>query len=303
MMLHQLFSIILTALAALVWGLLLGGLSRMVTARIHGRIGPRVSQNFIDLWKLFRKRTSIHHGTMFWMAPMFRLTGGIGVLLLVPLVVGGTVVVNMSFSGDLLMVLYFMFFGCLGMALGAGDSGQPYAVIAVSRGLSQMSSYELSFSAAVLVLAAGIGTLSIEDIVASQQGGMLSWHVFRFPFASAAALITFLPMQMAYPFSIVLAPQEIPIGPPTEYSSRFLSLMFSGRAIFGVAKLVLFVNLFFGGASNWVTLLLKTFLLYMFPVFVSPVFPRFRTEQRIRFLWFVPTALAAVDLVRVMVAG
>jgi len=293
-------SVTVTSAAALTWGLLLGGISRMVTARIHGRIGPRMTQNFIDLWKLFRKRTSIHHGTMFWLAPMFRLTGGIGVLMLVPLVVGGTVIENLSFSGDLLLVVYFMFFGCLGMALGAGDSGHPYAVIAVSRGLSQMSSYELSFSVVVLVLAAGLGTLSIGGIVAAQQGGILSWNAFRFPFATAGALITFLPMQMAYPFSIVLAPQEIPIGPPTEYSSRFLSLMFSGRAIFGVAKLVLFVNLFFGGASSWPSLLLKTFLLYMFPVFVSPVFPRFRTEQSVRFLWFVPTALAAIDLVRVM---
>lgn len=299
-MTRLILSVTVTSAAALTWGLLLGGISRMVTARIHGRIGPRMTQNFIDLWKLFRKRTSIHHGTMFWLAPMFRLTGGIGVLMLVPLVVGGTVIENLSFSGDLLLVVYFMFFGCLGMALGAGDSGHPYAVIAVSRGLSQMSSYELSFSAVVLVLAAGLGTLSIGDIVAAQQDGILSWNAFRFPFATAGALITFLPMQMAYPFSIVLAPQEIPIGPPTEYSSRFLSFMFSGRAIFGVAKLVLFVNLFFGGASSWPSLLLKTFLLYMFPVFVSPVFPRFRTEQSVRFLWFVPTSLAAVDLIRVM---
>jgi NADH-quinone oxidoreductase subunit H len=294
-------SVALTSIGALAWGLLLGGVSRMVTARIHGRIGPRPTQNYIDLWKLFRKKSSIHHGTMFWLAPMFRITGGIGVLLLVPLVAGNSLIVNMSFAGDLLLVVYFMFFGCLGMALGAGDSGHPYAVIAVSRGLAQMSSYELSFSAVVLVLAAGLGTLSIREMVAAQQGGILSWNAFRFPFATAAGLITFLPMQMAYPFSIVLAPQEIPIGPPTEYSSRFLSFMFSGRAIFGVAKLVLFVNLFFGGAGSWPGLLLKTFLLYMFPVFVSPVFPRFRTEQSIRFLWFVPTALAAVDLVRVLI--
>ena len=135
----------------------------------------------------------------------------------------------------------------------------------------------------------------------AQQDGILSWNLFRYPFATMAALITFLPMQMAYPFSIVLAPQEIPIGPPTEYSSRLLSFMFSGRALFGVAKLVLFVNLFFGGASTWVGLLFKTFLLYMFPIFVSTVFPRFRTEQSIRFLWFVPTSLAAIDLFRIMI--
>jgi NADH-quinone oxidoreductase subunit H len=300
-MLANLLSIVLTSFAALVWGLLLGGISRNVTARIHGRIGPRFYQNFIDIWKLFRKRSSIHHGTMFWMAPIFRLTGALCVLLMVPLVVGESVTYNMSFAGDVFLLVYMMFFGCLGMALGAGNSGHPYGVIAVSRGLAQMSAYELSFSAAVIVIAAGLGTFRVEGIVAAQQAGITSWNIFRFPFASAAALLAFLPMQMAYPFSIVLAPQEIPIGPPTEYSSRLLSLMTSGRAVFGTAKLLLFVNLLFGGASSWWSLLLKTFLLYMYPVVVSSVFPRFRTEQSIRFLWFVPTALALVDLVRVMV--
>ena len=300
-MFQNILSILLTTLGALVWGLLLGGISRTLRARIHGRIGPRITQNFIDTWKLFRKRSSIHHGTMFWMAPMFRITGAICVLLMVPIVVGQNVTWNMSFAGDVFLLIYIMFFGCLGMALGAGNSGHPYGVIAVSRGLAQMSSYELSFSAAVIVLAVGLGTFRVEGIVAAQQAGITSWNIFRFPFASAAALIAFLPMQMAYPFSIVLAPQEIPIGPPTEYSSRLLSLMFSGRAIFGAAKALLYVNLFFGGASSWWSLLLKTLLIYMYPVFVGAVFPRFRTEQSIRFLWFVPTTLALVDLVRLMV--
>ncbi len=293
-------SIALTILGALTWGLLLGGISRSVTARIHGRMGPRVTQNFIDLWKLFRKTSSIHHGGMFWMAPMFRITGAICVLIMVPLVVGQNITYNMSFAGDVFLLIYIMFFGCLGMALGAGNSGHPYAVIAVSRGLAQMSSYELSFSIAVVAIAVGLHTFKIEGIVAAQQAGITSWNIFRFPFASAGALLAFLPMQMAYPFGIVLAPQEIPIGPPTEYSSRMLSFMFSGRALFGVAKLILFVSLLFGGASSWLGLFVKTFLLYMYPVVVSSVFPRFRTEQSIRFLWFIPTTLALVDLVRVM---
>ncbi|MEA3267066.1 MAG: complex I subunit 1 family protein [Candidatus Fermentibacteria bacterium] len=299
-MLANFTSVALTIVGALTWGLLLGGISRSVTARIHGRMGPRITQNFIDLWKLFRKTSSIHHGGMFWMAPMFRITGAICVLLMVPLVIGQNITYNMSFAGDVFLLIYIMFFGCLGMALGAGNSGHPYAVIAVSRGLAQMSSYELSFSIAVVAIAVGLHTFRIEGIVEAQQAGITSWNIFRFPFASAGALLAFLPMQMAYPFGIVLAPQEIPIGPPTEYSSRMLSFMFSGRALFGVAKLVLFVSLLFGGASSWLSLFAKTFLLYMYPIVVSSVFPRFRTEQSIRFLWFIPTTLALVDLVRVM---
>ena len=299
-MLAILIPAFLTAIIGLCYGLLLGGLSRKVMARIHGRIGPPITQNFSDLAKLFFKRTAVEHGGMFWLAPMFRLTGGLGVLFLVPIIIGGFSVINVSFAGDLLLVVYFMFFGCLGMALGAGDSGHPHAVMAVSRGLAQMSTYELSFSMVVLVLALGIHTLNIGDIVEAQAGGIGNWNLVRYPFATTAAMIAFLPMMMAYPFSVVLAPQEIPIGPPTEYGSRYLSLMLAGRSIFGVAKLVLYMNLFFGGASNIADFFVKTLLLYLYPVFVSAVFPRFRLEQSVRFLLVVPTALVVVDLIRVM---
>ncbi len=300
-MLAQVVLGLATAVGGLAYGLFLGGFSRKMIARIHGRIGPPVTQNYVDLLKLFVKRTSIEHGTMFWLAPMFRITGGLGVLFLVPLIVGRVAVVNFSFAGDLLLVIYFMFFGCLGMALGAGNSGHPHAVMAVTRGLAQMSSYELSFSVVILILAAGLGTLSIDGIVAAQQGGIGHWNMVRYPFATLAAMIAFLGMMMAYPFSVVIAPQEIPIGPPTEYSSRFLSLMMAGRTVFGVAKLLLYMNLFFGGAANWVDFFVKTFLLYMYPIFVSTVFPRFRVEQSVRFFILVPTAIAAIDLIRIMV--
>jgi NADH-quinone oxidoreductase subunit H len=104
-------------------------------------------------------------------------------------------------------------------------------------------------------------------------------------------------MTMHNPFSVVIAPQEIPIGPPTEYHSSFLGLLQTNRAIFNVAKLVLFMNLFFGGATTIWGMLIKTFLLYMITVFVGVSFPRFRVDQSIRFFLRVPTLIGLASVV------
>ena len=292
----------LSVIGAIAYGLLIGGIIRKVMARIQSRIGPPVWQPYLDVAKLFFQRTSVSHGMMFYLAPVFRTVGGIGIYLLIPIVAGVPGLSGFSFTGDVLLVIYFMFFGCLGMALGAGESGHPHAAIAVSRGLSQMSSFELPFSLALVALAAQVGTFSIVGIVEAQAGGVGNWYLFTNPLAAAAAFISFLGMQMYSPFDIVLAPQEIPIGPPTEYNSTFLGLMMSGRAVFGVAKAALFMNLFLGGARSIPEALIKIFAVYIWAVFVGAVFPRFRTEQSIRFFlgWPMWLGLAGIALAILM---
>jgi NADH-quinone oxidoreductase subunit H len=221
---------------------------------------------------------------MFYIAPVFRLTGGIGLLLFMPLIFGSDIFGNFSFAGDLVLVLYFQFFGVLGMALGAAEGGHPYSAIGVSRGLSQVTAFELPLTLGVISIAIQYQTLNITEIVAAQQGGFLSWTLITNPFAAVAIMLSFLGAMGRSPFDVVLAPQEIPIGPPTEFHSGLLGVLQLNRAIFPAAKLILFMNLLFGGASNWLELVVKTFLIYMWSVFVGTVFPRYRVDQSVR--WF-----------------
>lgn len=266
-----------------VYGLVLIGIVRKIYARVHGRFGPPFYQPFIDIFKTYSKRVAITHGYMFFLGPVFRLVGGMGTYLFIPVIFGNVLFQNFSMTGDLLLAMYFIFFGQLGMALGAGEGGHPYSAIGVSRGLSQMSAYEVPFILAVFSIAIQYHTLSITDIVAAQQGSILNWTVFTNPFAVLAAMISLLGMNMHAPFSIVIAPQEIPIGPPIEMQSGFLGMLQTNRAIFASAKLVLFMNLFWGGATSLIEMMIKTFLIYMTSVFVGAAFPRFRPEQSIRF--------------------
>jgi len=297
----KIFYAFIALIGGIAYGLLLGGISRKITARMQNRRGPTVFQNFIDVWKLFRKKTAISHGVMFYLAPIFRLLGGAGTFLLVPIVVGNFYLSNFSFGGDLIVIMYFMVMGCLGMALGAAESGHPHAPIGVTRGLAQMAGQELPFIISVVVLMVIDKTTSVEGIVMAQQGGILHWHILTHPFAAIAAFISLLGMMTSYPFEVVMAPQEIAIGPPTEFSSTFLSYMFSGRSVFAVAKYVLFMDLFLGGATNLLWAFLKTFLIFLWPLFIADVFPRFKLEQSVSFFWTWPTLIGLIDLIRIYI--
>ncbi len=287
---------LLTLFIVFNYGLLLNALIAKIAARVGRRHGIPIWQNYVDLIKNYGLRTSISHGFHFYLGPVFRLTGGIGLVLFVPTLYGNEMFANLSFAGDLILALYFVFFGTLGMALGAGESGHPYAAIGVSRGLSQVTASELPFGLAVFAVALQYQTLSVTEIVAAQQGGFLHWTLFSNPLAVAAAMLSFLGSMMRPPFDLVLAPQEIPIGPPTEYHSSYLALMQTNRAIFPIAKIIIYMNLFFGGATSWPVFFLKVFLIYMVSVLVGVVFPRFRVEQSIRWflVWAVPLGVLGV---------
>ena len=292
----------LTLVIVMVYGLLVGAIIERIIAKVQGRVGIPYSQPFINILKNIFKRTAVSHGVMFELGPVFRIAGGVGTLAFIPVIYGSETFSNFSFAGDLMLVIYFMFFGQLGMALGAGESGHPYAAIGIARGLSQMTAYEVPFALAVVAIVIQYDTLSITQIVAAQQGGYQNWTMFTNPIAVTAAMLAFLGMTGYSPFDIFLAPQEIPIGPPTEFHSAYLSLLQANRALFGATKLVLFMNLFFGGASGWLELMIKTFAIYMVAIIVGVSFPRFRVDQSIRFFFRIPTLVGIASIVYVQMA-
>jgi len=290
---------LLTLFIVINFGFLQNALIAKIAARVGRRHGIPIWQNYLDMIKNYGLRSSITHGVMFYLGPVFRLSGGVGLLLFVPSIYGSEMFSNFSFAGDLILALYFVFFGTLGMALGAAESGHPYSAIGISRGLSQVTTAELPFALAVFAVAIQYQTLSVTEIVAAQQGGILNWTLFTNPLAVAAAMLGFLGSMMRPPFDVVLAPQEIPIGPPTEYHSSYLALMQTNRALFPIAKIVIYMNLFFGGATSWTEFFLKVFFIYLWSAFVGAVFPRFRVEQSIRWflIWAVPLGILSIMVV------
>jgi len=283
------------------WGLIMAGIIRKIIARVGMRRGIKVYQPYINLIKNYSIRSQLSHGVMFYLGPVFRLSGGVGIFLFMPMIYGSDYWSNFSFTGDLILIAYFMFFGMLGMALGAGEGGHPYSAIGISRGLAQFTAIELPLTLAILSIAIQYNTLSITEIVAAQQGGIQNWTLVTNPLATLAAMLSFLGAMGHSPFNVVQAPQEVPIGPPTEYHGTFLGVLQTNRAILHVVEAVLYMNLFFGGATNWGILILKTFLIYFWSVFVGMVFPRFRVDQSIPWLLKIPLVIGILAIVLLMI--
>jgi len=306
--LFKILGAFLTAVLAFSVGMLFAGLRRKVTARVQNRVGPPVYQNFLDLLKLQSKRTNVAHGFMGHLAPAWIIIAAMTVLMFIPILHKGLWFENLTMQGDLIFLLYMMVFGSLGMALGAGQTGNPNSALGVSRGLSQMVGFEIPFMLALVALMLQFKTTSIADLMHYQEETS-RWIILENPFAFVAALLASLGMFRYSPFDIVGAPAELASGPVSEFGGKYLGTMMTGGAVFAFIKLVMYVDLFLGGAGHTelegiagtvvglLELLLKTFLLYMIPVFIGLVSPRFRTEQAIRFFWKWPTFFGIVAIV------
>jgi len=292
----QMLGLVATVVLAWTVGLLYMGIERKITARVQNRYGPPVYQQFIDVLKLWKKKSAITHGTMFHLGPLMAITGSVSTLLFIPVIRGSQVFSGLSFRGDLILLVYLMVFGSLGMALAVGESANPNGIIGVSRGLTQMLGFELPFLVAVITLMMRYQTTSLVEIM-NAQNGVGGWNFFQTPLTTAAAFLALLGMMGHQPFDVPIAPAEIASGPMSEFGGKYLGTMMSSHAIFTFAKLTLYTDLFLGGASNLVTLLGKTFLIFLWPVVVGLVYPRFRTEQSVRFFWTWPTLIGLLGLV------
>ncbi len=291
---------VVTFIVAFIVGMTYGGLTRKITARVQNRKGPPWYQNFIDAFKLGSKTTAIHHGAMHFMGPAFLMVSSVMTLLMVPVLTHNNWFTNLNFDGDLIFLLYIMTFGPLGMALGAGQTGNPNSAIGVTRGLSQMVGFEIPWVMAIVALMIQYHTTSITGLMEAQaQSG--TWMMFSSPFAFIAAVMAMFGMFRYSPFDIVGAPTELASGPISENGGKYLFVMMSSGSVFTFAKLTLYVDLFMGGADNLIILLVKTFVLYMIPVLYGVVSPRYRTEQAVRWFWGWPSFFGLLAILQAVI--
>ena len=289
MILLELFA---TLVIAYSFGFLYYGLYRNITARFQLRFGPPVYQSFMDSIKFFLKKDTTNHGWMFYLGPIIMMSGAIMTLFFIPLFTTGNDFKGLSEYGNLFLVLYLLVLGPLGNALAVGAGGNPFGAMGITRGLTRLFALEMPFYIAVIALMNLNSSADIATIASSQT----TFNAFAYPLLFVGALFSFVGMMGQSPFDVVGAPVEVYSGPASEFSGKFLALLMSQSAIFTFAKLVLMVHLFLGGASGFVELTIKTFILFFFIIAFGAIYGRFKTPQSVDFLLKVPTAISVVGL-------
>jgi NADH-quinone oxidoreductase subunit H len=278
--------------AAVFFGLLFMGIGRKLTARLQRRYGPPFWQSYIDVIKCFARRSISHHFIMD-LGSMMGLAGLVAAAMFVP--IAGWL--PFKSGGPLIVVLYLMPIGYLGMAMGVSASGNPLAAIGISRALTLMVGYEVPFAIIMLSMIASFNTTSLLALSMLQQSSISSWNLFTMPFGFIASLIALQGMLAEKPFDAMIAPAEIASGPMVELGGKFLGMAFMQHSVAIFIETGLVANLFLGGGKTFPEYIIKIFGLYMLSIAINGIYARYRIEQATRFLWLFAGGLAMIQLI------
>ncbi|HNQ25168.1 MAG TPA: NADH-quinone oxidoreductase subunit H [Methanoregulaceae archaeon] len=243
---------VLVAVFSIIIGLLLMGFDRIVAARMQARIGPPLTQPFIDIRKLLAKENVVPENAIPWLfnlAPVIALASAITILFYLPIAGFAPV---LSGGGDLILVMYLLTLPALALVAGGFASGSPYATVGAQREMVTMIAYEFPLAIVVIAIAwrlaaAGISLpFSLATIQANPVWGLVG------PLGAMGLLILLFvllivtPAELSrVPFDTPEAETELAGGILVEYSGKNLALFSLTQGVKTVAMASLVVALFF----------------------------------------------------------
>jgi NADH-quinone oxidoreductase subunit H len=287
-------------LFTVILGLTVGWVDRKVSARFQYRVGPPFLQNFNDFLKLLGKETilvkdGVH--SMFVVAPFISFA----MLVLVSAIVGTSLFFNISFGGDLIVIMYLLMIFSVMVVLGGSASGNVYSSLGAGREIKLLLADELAFILVLLVPIIKSGyQLDLGKILAAQADGMF--------IGSASGIIAFIIGLLCIqakmtlpPFHIPEAETEIVEGPFMEYSGPPLGFWKLNHFMMYVVFPFLLVLLFWGGFSlNGIGILwsvLEYLLIVVLMIIIKNTNPRIRIDTALNFFWKYATPLVLIAIV------
>jgi NADH-quinone oxidoreductase subunit H len=208
----------------------------------------------------------------------------------------------------------------IGLIMAGWASNNKYALLGGMRSAAQIVSYEIPAVMLLLVPVMIAGSLSLQDLVAVQAGGLQNWLLFRYFPLMPIAFVAFFVAGMAEcnrtPFDIPEAESELVAGFHTEYSGFFFAMfmmaeyteMFVISAVTAVLFLGGYLTPFPGGflqtlgpvPLGWFWLIFKAWSLIFVMMWLRWTLPRMRVDQLMHVAWKV---LLPIAFVLVVVTG
>jgi len=315
------FGGVMGALAYLTW------IERKLMARVQMRPGPtRVGpfgllQPLADGLKFLFKEDVIPTNAntfLYIAAPIVSLVPALMSFSIIPF--GPSLQVT-DLNVGLLFIFAITSLGVYGIVLGGWASNSKYPLMGAIRSSAQMISYELSLTLSVVGVLMIANTLSLAQLVASQQGtwfGFLPrWNIFLQPVAFIIYVCSAVAETNRLPFDLAESEQELVAGWHTEYSSLKFAMFMLAEYANMVTVSALATVMFLGGWSGplfgpfWLRaglptlwFVLKISIFIFFYVLLRSTIPRFRYDQLMKFGWKVllPLSLANILVTSFIVA-
>jgi len=305
---------------------------RKIIGYMQNRIGPnRVGprgwlQPFADVIKLLTKEIIVPTDSnryLFIIAPLLTLVPALATWAVIPLFPtedGSFAIANIN--AGLLYVLALTSLGVYGVILAGWASNSKYALLGAMRSAAQIVAYEIAMGFALVgVLMAG-KSLNLGDIVAAQEGGVLSWFWLPLFPLFIVYFISGVAETNRAPFDVAEGESEIVAGFHVEYSGAAFAMFFLGEYANMILIAVLTAVMFLGGwqsafagweflvgtpleflmAPGLIWLAAKTsFFLFCF-LWFRATFPRYRYDQIMRLGWkvFIPVTIVWIAVECVM---
>jgi ech hydrogenase subunit B len=260
-------------------GIILDGLSRIISARLQGRIGPPILQPFYDFMKLMSKSRD--------MVPRLQYVY-IVCYLFFTIFSGGIFFAG----GDVLLFFFSLTLANTFLILAVYSSSSPFSHVGVERGLIEVLSYEPPFMLAFVGLYIATGSFQVDEILQ-----------FRTP------LILFLPgcfLSMIPVLCIKLSKspfdlasthhphQELVKGMTTDFSAITLGLVELAHW-YKLVYLLAFIMLFF--QTNLIAALILESVVFLAVIFIDNLFSRFTYQQTLKVVWSITLILGFGNIV------
>lgn len=223
---------------------------RRVAAFIQNRVGPNrvgplgLFQPLADVVKLLLKEdvTPIQgFKTLHAIAPIIPVFTALMTAAVIPF---GEGLYATDINAGVLYLLAMTSLGVYGVTLAGWASNSKYSLLGGLRAAAQMISYELPLGMAVASCVLFASSLSLVDVVNSQE---VWWNIFRNPIGAVIFVVAAFAEANRTPFDLVEAEQELVGGFHTEYSSMKFGMFFLAEYMHVVIGSMLITTFFFGG--------------------------------------------------------
>lgn len=302
-------------IGALLITLVLIWAERKIIGRLQDRFGPNrigpwgIFQPVADMLKIFIKEHIIPDGVdkiPYHLAPIISVAS---VLLLWAVVPFSDQVRGSDLNVAVLFILGIGAMGELGVIMAGWGSNNKYAMLSAFRASALMISYEIPMAIVLLTTVILSGSLSLGDIVKSQNIA----YLFFLPLGALIFFIASIAENGRAPFDLAEAESELVAGFNMEYSGLKFGMFYVADFLRAFTSAVIFSCIFLGGwrgpgaeqipILGFVYLLIKSIFVWFIGVWIRGSMPRYRVDQMMAITWKFLTPMALALLIMVAFVG
>ncbi len=296
-----------------------------IASWVQDRLGPMrtgwkgVLQPLAEVVKLLQKEDITPKNVnkpLFNVSPFVMFTGSFAAFAVIPYS-------SKFIPADINVGLFYVFavssFAVIGILMGGWSSNNKYSMLGGIRSAAQMISYEIPMALSILAIAAMANSLSITEIIKSQDGGIWNWFIFGgpgpiwkiafFPFIIILFLVYFigsLAETNRTPFDIPEGESEIVGGYHTEYSGMKFAMFFFAEYANMYVVSALVTIMFLGGWNSpfgdflngpiwqFFWFISKAMFFVFIQIWLRWTLPRVRVDQLMYITWKVMLPFAFI---------